>query len=754
MSKAVIWDTLCRFKLKHSIYVLLLNILLLGGIAWAENQNLQNPNNDPFSRTQAFSLTAPQIARNIHLYTPYEPIFIYGDEDFITQATIKNWVGEGTMANPIVIEEYSITATEGPLIFISDTILYFIIRNNLLNGSNAATEGIHFSNVQHGTIENNIICNNDAIDGGIVFEHSSSHNLIINNFIFGNQMGINVGGNNICIVNNSIYRNQEMAIWLNIETSNNTLVGNTIYNNTGAGIQLEQSNSNIISKNTIYGSDVNGIDLIHASGNVISQNEVQDTIIGISLYNSSQNNISSNYVLNNMGGISLYYSTGNIIWNNTAQANFNLGIDLELSSHNNTFSTNRILKNGIVGAVLFDSDFNTFTENVFCDNNMEAIRIEGNTHYNIFTFNNFTDNYAPEHQAKDGGSNNTFAFNYWDDWVSPDNNKDGIVDEPYPVKGVIENKDSHPLVTLELDHGHLMYNPNLLLPQTPLTGIVILTWTASLDSLQHGITYVVYYSPDQGEEWIVLASNLTATHFKWDTTKVADGSTYLLKIEAKCDEGLIVAEISKTFTIANMSSGGNQFVIQLFIVVASLILMVGVSYFLYTSKTRVPKTIIDFFPSDQIDFLKSVYGKVIIGLENIQSAIISEHQDIPLLEPVEPTTLVEYFPSDFRDELISGLKGRTVLTLIEIAYQHPEETNPMRLAKTLDIPPTTVSYEINRLMELEYLERFVSPQVLKDGRFRNYIITPKGISFLRILKGALELSIRRLREKESDQLSG
>ncbi|MFX1507123.1 MAG: right-handed parallel beta-helix repeat-containing protein [Promethearchaeota archaeon] len=722
-------------------------LLLLISIVWIVNYEGQ-PNGyvfDPFKLLVSKSNLSQRSTRITHA-----PIFIYGDEDFITQATAENWPGEGTKVNPIIIEGYTITATEGPLISISDTIFYFIIRNNLLNGSHAPTEGIHFSNVQHGTIENNIICNNAAVDGGIIFEFASKDNLIINNSIFGNQMGMNIRGQHNSIINNSVYQNNEMAIWLNTDTINSTVVGNTIYNSTGSGILLEETYSNFISKNLIYRSEVNGIDLIHTSGNVIENNTISNTVLGISLWESSQNNVSSNHVFNNMGGISLYYSTENSIYNNTTRENHNLGVDLEMSSHNNTFSTNKMLKNGIVGAILFDSDFNTFTENIFYDNNMEGIRIEGNTNYNIFTFNNFTDNYTPQHQAKDGGLNNIFAFNFWNDWTSPDNNLDGFVDEPYPMKGTAGNQDSHPLVTLTMNHTHLIYKPKLLLPHTPLSGIVTLTWIESLDSLKHDITYAIYYSPDQGEQWINLASNLTVTHFNWDTTTVGDASSYLLKIEAKCDKGLIVDEISNTFTIDNTFPGG-EFVIQLFILVASLIVVAGVGYFLYTSKTRVPKTIIEFFQSDQIDFFKSLYGKVLIGLENITAGVIPESKGFPLLEPVEPATLVEYFPFDIKEDLISGLKGRTVLTLIEIAYQYPEESNPMKLAKTLDIPPTTVSYEINRLRELEYLEPFVSTQVLKDGRFRNYTITPKGTSFLRTLKGALELSIRRLREKDSFQ---
>ncbi len=252
---------------------------------------------------------------------------------------------------------------------------------------------------------------------------------------------------------------------------------------------------------------------------------------------------------------------------------------------------------------------------------------------------------------------------------------------------------------------------------------------------------------DQGEEWTILASNLTVTHFNWDTTTLEDGSNYLLKIEAKCTEGHIVVEVlSSTFSIVN--SFPYQFAFQVFLVLTSLFMIVGIGYFLYTSKRRVPKSIIEIFQSDQIDFLKSLYGKVIIGLENIAIGIIPEPKGFSPLEPVKPTTLVEYFPFDIKKDLISGLKGRTVLTLIEIAYQYPKETNPMRLAKTLDLPPSTISYEIKRLVKLQYLVPFVSPQALRDGRFRSYSITHKGSLFLRTLKGALSLSIKQMTEKD------
>jgi len=103
-------------------------------------------------------------------------------------------------------------------------------------------------------------------------------------------------------------------------------------------------------------------------------------------------------------------------------------------------------------------------------------------------------------------------------------------------------------------------------------------------------------------------------------------------------------------------------------------------------------------------------------------------------------------------DLISGLRGRSVLTLIEIAYQAADVTNPSNLARILDIPLSSISDEIKKLIQLGYLEYHLSPKMLQDGRYRNYVITGKGVSFLRILKGALELTINRLKEKKHDFL--
>jgi DNA-binding MarR family transcriptional regulator len=98
---------------------------------------------------------------------------------------------------------------------------------------------------------------------------------------------------------------------------------------------------------------------------------------------------------------------------------------------------------------------------------------------------------------------------------------------------------------------------------------------------------------------------------------------------------------------------------------------------------------------------------------------------------------------NIRNNLISGLKGRMILTLIEIAHNYPYEINHAVLCKKLGIPPSTLSNQIKKLIELDYLESSLSVITLRDARYRNYSITMKGISFLRLLREALDLSIKR-----------
>jgi len=183
----------------------------------------------------------------------------------------------------------------------------------------------------------------------------------------------------------------------------------------------------------------------------------------------------------------------------------------------------------------------------------------------------------------------------------------------------------------------------------------------------------------------------------------------------------------------------------------------SVGYFVYKTRIKLRDTetdfeleesFIDLESSKEIERLKPLYDKIIVGIENLQTSILPQPVAVPLLEPAKPITLVELFPSDIEKDLRSGMKWRTILILIEIAYQDLSETNPKKLAKSLNIQASTLSKEIMKLKELHYIESFVSAQVLHDGRYRNYIITQKGFHLLCTLKETLKLTITRLKEKK------
>ncbi|MFX0170675.1 MAG: hypothetical protein ACFE9L_02015 [Candidatus Hodarchaeota archaeon] len=283
-----------------------------------------------------------------------------------------------------------------------------------------------------------------------------------------------------------------------------------------------------------------------------------------------------------------------------------------------------------------------------------------------------------------------------------------------------------------------------------LSGVVRIRWF--LGVLGENPTYNVYYSPDDGIHWIQLAFSIFESSYEWDTLLYETyGTGFLIKVVVFSKSWFDKIDISdNTFTIDNRTGLSLEDLYLPFFGFLFIVMSSGLVYFVYNKRLKeVP--FVDFFESKKIDFLKSIREKVVIGLDNIKFEFIEESQDLPYLEaPTSVTSMVEYFPIDIRNELRIEIKGRTVLTLIEIAYQDPSETNPVKLAKSLNIPVSTLSKEIKKLVELEYVESVISSQVIQDGRFRNFKITSKGFSFLSILNNALRMTINRLKEKQNE----
>ncbi|MHA2271255.1 MAG: right-handed parallel beta-helix repeat-containing protein [Candidatus Hodarchaeales archaeon] len=660
-------------------------------------------------------------------YVNHDPISISSNSDFSS----LGFSGSGTPEDPFRIENLNITTSSGTLIAISNTTASFSLRKNLLNGLTTASSGIGLSNVAHGTINLNLIGNNS--NAGIAV-YSSSGIIIAENTVTNSEDGVQV-----------------------VDTPNTVVSANNVSDNAGFGIYLERANNCSLSNNSIHDNLQNGLYLKETRNTTITVNTISNHWSGdynfsnILLENASKNIIANNSVLNSHYGINLLSTANdNLIANNTLHNHLQHGLRLEYASRN-TILHNNILSNRFHGILLtYGADENPI-------------------HFNDFRGNN-----AGGRQAQDDGAHNVFAGNYWSDWRSPDADDDGIRDSPYPLAGSANNSD---LVPLAATDAHILLPIDVIAPNggETLSGNLTIRWSASRDSYRHPILYAVYYSSDDGSSWTQVAFDLTATSFLWDTTSDTDlrGGNYRIKIVAYDLRGLLIEDISDgPFAIENTKSGSKSFEPPLLVILGLLFLILlalalGLGYFWFNAKSKKQPSFSTFIQTAQIDFLEMLYFKVRMALEAVKvelltegelteesTALISyvppeEPEDLAVIDSVEPPVLVDSFPHDIRHDLKSAMKGRTVMTLIEIAYQDPDNTNPVRLAESLDIPLPSLTREIKRLNELQYIESFVSAKVLRDGRYRNYTITAKGIRFLYTLKDTLQLAITRLKESQS-----
>ncbi len=103
---------------------------------------------------------------------------------------------------------------------------------------------------------------------------------------------------------------------------------------------------------------------------------------------------------------------------------------------------------------------------------------------------------------------------------------------------------------------HTLSQPYFIYPSggETLSGVVTIEWNSSIDSLGHLVYYSLYYSNDDGNTWASLTIDTTSTSFSWDTTQVADGPTYVLRLIATDYAGLQVETWSGVFGINNSAS--------------------------------------------------------------------------------------------------------------------------------------------------------------------------------------------------------
>lgn len=299
-----------------------------------------------------------------------------------------NFPGNGSQANPWIIENWYINAYGGNGIYISDTTDYFIIRNStVFNGIN----GFYLKNVVNGKIINNtarqnafgfnitysngiILVNNTARDGmnpigsGFGFCFSNSDNNWIENCrSYNNDGAIDWGG---------------VGLWL-VGSSSNTFIDNYFYNNKGTGIIFnDYSDWNNLTRNRIFnntgtlGYDHTGIGFPYGGGhyNTLEQNMIYDHLsVGIESSHCGPNYIINNTFFNNYAALD-FVSSINPNWEFNYNKFFNNIVAGDLWIATSQFYKNEIWNN-TNGLSFWGAGGSTLTENIAWNNTNYAFAV-------------------------------------------------------------------------------------------------------------------------------------------------------------------------------------------------------------------------------------------------------------------------------------------------------------------------------------------------------------------------------------------
>ncbi|MFX0208988.1 MAG: NosD domain-containing protein, partial [Candidatus Hodarchaeota archaeon] len=448
---------------------------------------------------------------------------------------------------------------------------------------------------------------------------------------------------------------------------------------------------------------------------------------------------SVNNVINyNQDGIKVSNVSDIVILSNTIFSNMRFGI-VFINSNDCLISSNYVYDNLFNGVHLRDTQTTTINRNT----------IFNHWHNDLSQSGILLDNSSNTHVANNSIFNNHYGINFLN---SADNNM-------ITNNTVLDNQEYGLRLEYASDNT-IIYNN---ISDNGLYGILI-TSGADGNLIQFNAFVGNYGGETQATDDGV--SNKFSGNY-WDDWSNPDldedlivDNPYPIDGTANNSDPYPLVEFSME-AIENVKTNPNFVGILLFMLTVLTLFggSTGAGYFVYRTRLKPRDVDSEFEPEEPfsefvseelIERVKPLYHKLVVGLENIQTSALPQPITVPLLEPAEPITLIEYFPSDIKEDLRSRIKWRTVLTLIEIAYQDPSETNVINLAKSMDIPTSTLSKEIKRLINLHYIEFFVTAKVLQDARYRTYVITPKGFKLLYILKEAFKLAITRIKEKRGD----
>ena len=498
-------------------------------------------------------------------YVSSSPIIITSDEELIQEAQSRGWKGNGTINNPIVIENFAIESnTSSYLLYMANTTFHVVIRSSRFSANvSTYTTGIFLHNVSNLTIENSTLSNMNI---GIWCESCTNVAVISSEFRVVISISIKSENSQHLTIRNDSFVNTDVT-WYSFLDENGVFVNNTVrYFGSNAAILLLGSNNITVSQNFFESGDSSAILIEYSDDISIEENNFRMMKqYGLQVMVSSSNvNVTHNSFTFNWGV--LVHDSSNLVvsynyfgkgprfqainaTNLIVSANFireNSGTSaMDLSQITNISIMNNYVVFGRGGMSLNSCTNVTFAGNkmgygptglqsknchggLVADNHFwylehHAIQLNDSSDF-LVTRNNFLDNnhHGTSQLLDENGNNNSFLYNFYSEWLSPDNDANGLVDIAYPIDGSSNNVDQHPNTTWYPIEDHILTRPVIQSPRAGVTygTTVMVNWLPSIDTDGHDITYIVSVSMDGGLTWREIASNLKNTSHSWSTNDI------------------------------------------------------------------------------------------------------------------------------------------------------------------------------------------------------------------------------------------
>ena len=327
-------------------------------------------------------------------------IYVNGDAGF--NATNGVVCGDGSSANPYIIENHSIVASSGTdAIYIRATTKYFVVRNCYIQG--CATwmgwsSGINIENSKNGSVHHNRIT---IRNWGITIYGSTNIEVYENNLTL-NKYGLYLSGGNRSVVHdNDIHNNTQYGIMFS-GTNNQTIESNDVHNNLN-GIYISSSPDINLCNNTLWANNYSFTPYESPYADYPSNNSIDgkplrwvkdktdwvfDLTAGyIALVNCSKVTVENLTMSKQSAGILLLNSDTTTIKNMTLERN-GAGVKVVGTSTSNTIEQCTINYNNVGVQLTGSTNNNLVYDNSFVCNT-KGIQITGSSYQNRLEANTF-----------------------------------------------------------------------------------------------------------------------------------------------------------------------------------------------------------------------------------------------------------------------------------------------------------------------------------------------------------------------------